>query len=236
MKTPFLPVLALAATAFLGASQAAFIVEAHSSGLANGNFAFGGDTTTASASTPSAAVGLAGTNSIFGGNGSTTDTYVFSYTPGTNADNFSPAAGSLLGSTTGFGTETATGIVGGGSGLYNVYWTSPSTTNVNVAGARMTITGDGAPIIIDPLDGNDGGTGADADPGPAFVGGGNNAWYLLGTVQLTAGNTYTVTQESNVASFVSMRAHAVMWEAIPEPSSGLLALLGGLGFAARRRR
>ena len=219
------------------AAHAAFIVEAHESGLANSNFSFGGDTTTASASTPSAAVGLMGTNSIFGGDGATAaDTYVFSYTPGTDIDNFSPAAGSLLGSTTGFGTEVASGVVGGGSGTYNVYWTTPASTNVNQLGANFTLQSDGGDVVLNAVDGNDGGTGTDLDDGPAFVGGANNAWYLLGTVELTAGNTYSVTQESNANSFVSMRSHAIMWEAVPEPAGLGLAFAGLLGILAFARR
>ena len=219
-------------------AQAAFIVEVHDSGLANGNFSFGGDTTSASASVPSAAVGLVGTNSIFGGNGATAaDTYIFSYTPGTDADNFSPAAGSLLGSTTGFGTETASGVAGGASGMYNVYWTTPSSTNVNAMGANFTLQSDGPDVVVLSVNGNDEGTGADLDGGPAFVGGANNAWYKLGTVELTAGNTYTVTQEATENSFVSMRSHAIMWEAVPEPSAialGMISLLSLLAVVRKR--
>ena len=211
------------------AAQAAFIVEVHSSGLANANFSFGGDTTTASASIPSTAVGLVGTNSIFGGDGSVTDTYVFSYTPGSDADNYSPAAGTVLGSVDGSpgNGNAASGISGGESGLYNVYISTPASGNVNTAGSKFTLSQNGAPVVIDPVDLNSGGTGPDSQitPDSAFVGGANNAWALLGTVDLAAGTTYTVTQESNVASFVSQRIHGVMWEAaIPEPSS--LALLG----------
>jgi len=224
--------LLLAAT-----SQAAFIVEAHS-GLGNANFSFGGDTTSASASTPSAAVGLTGTNSLFGGTGvASPDAYVYSYTPGTDADNYSPAAGALLGSVTGFGTETASGVAGGGSGLYNVYFTIPSSTNVNPAGANFTLTQDGTDIVIAALDMNDGGTGSDLDPGAPFVGGANNAWYKLGTVNLSAGSTYSVTQEAVVNSFVSMRGHAIMWEAaVPEPSTLLLGSLAVVGLLARRKK
>ena len=219
-------------------THAAFIVEGHSSGSGNANFSYGGDTTSASASTASAAVGLTGTNSLFGGNGTATDTYVFSYTPGTDADNFSPAASSLLGSVTEFGTETASGAAGGGSGMYNVYWTLPATTNANADGSNFTITGDGAPIVLSAVNGNNGGTGADQDPDAPFVGGANNAWYKMGTVQLTAGTTYTVTQESVTASFVSMRSHAIMWEAVavPEPASLVLMAVSGICALATRRR
>ena len=78
----------LAVLAIAAPVQAEFLVEAHSSGLANANFAFGGDTTTASASIPSEAIGLTATNSLYSGDGvNFGDTYVYSYTPGTDADN-----------------------------------------------------------------------------------------------------------------------------------------------------
>lgn len=205
-------------------------------GSLNPNFSFGGDTTAASESTPSAAIGLPLHDSIFGGNGSAfPDTYVMSYTPGVDADNFFPAAGSLLGSTTGFGTEVSSGVVGGGSGLYNVYITVPDSTNVNAAGSIATITGDGAPVVTGPLDLNSGGTGADLDAGPGFVGGANNAWLLVGTVPLTAGNTYTLTLEANVNSFVSQRLAGVMWEAVPEPATVTLLAFGTIALIRRRR-
>ncbi|QDS98259.1 PEP-CTERM sorting domain-containing protein [Adhaeretor mobilis] len=207
-------------------------------GSLNPNFSYGGDTTSASESGQSFAVGLPEHDSLFGGDGvAAPDTYVMSYTPGTDADNFFPAAGSLLGSTTGFGTETASGQVGGGSGTYNVYITAPESLNVNAAGSRVTVTGDGAPVITPMVNFNSGGTGADLDSGPAFVGGVNNAWLLVGTVDLTAGNTYTVSVEANVNSFVSQRLAGVMWElAVPEPTSLLLFCLGGCALAVTRRR
>ncbi len=200
------------------------------------NFSFGGDTTAASDSTPSAAVGLGLHQSIFGGNGvAFPDTYIMSYTPGTDADNYSPTVGSLLGSTTGFGTELASGIAGGGSGLYNVYITVPEASNVNVAGSKITVTGDGAPVVLDPMNLNNGGTGVDLDPGAAFVGGAINAWYKIGTVDLTAGSTYTLTMEANADSYVSQRLAGVMWEAIPEPTVLAMVGIGSALMWVRRR-
>ncbi|MEQ8209133.1 MAG: PEP-CTERM sorting domain-containing protein [Lacipirellulaceae bacterium] len=207
-------------------------------GSLNPNFSFGGDTTTASESIPSAAVGLPDHDSLFGGDGATAgDTYVMSYTPGVDADNFFPAAGSLLGSTTGFGTETASGQVGGGSGLYNVYVTFPASTNVNPAGSNFTVTNDGADLVVLAVDQNNGGTGADLDPGPAFVGGANNSWFKLGTVPLTSGTTYTVSMSANANTFVSQRLAGVMWElAIPEPTSLMLLGFAGCALITTRRR
>lgn len=213
----------LAVLAIAAPVQAEFLVEAHSSGLANANFAFGGDTTTASASIPSEAIGLTATNSLYSGDGvNFGDTYVYSYTPGTDADNLTIPVGTDLGN-----GDLATGLPGGGSGLYNVYITWPASTNVNPAGCSLTITSDGTDIVRDPVDMNDGGTGTP---------GGNNAWYLIADgIELTQGNTYTVTQVANVNSWVSMRSHGVMWEAVPEPIS--LSLLGfGALFIHRRRR
>ena len=229
---------------FVVPAQAAFVVAvdldpADGPQSLNPNFSFGGDTTSASDSTASAAVGMPPHQSLFGGNGVTLgDTYIASYTPGVDADNFSPTAGSLLGSTTGFGTETASGIAGGTSGTYKVYVTVPASTNVNPAGSDFTVTGDGAPVVLNAVNLNDGGTGADLDAGPAFVGGANNAWYLLGEVQLTAGNTYSVIQAAKANTFVSQRLAGVMWEKqIPEPTSLIVLGIGSvLGLTLRRRK
>ncbi len=197
--------------------QAAFIVEAHSSGLANANF-----TGTGSPSTKSTAIGCTATNSLFLTSAGSRD-YVYKYTPGVDLDNATLTAGTDLGN-----GDLASGLVGG-SGFYNVYITWPASTNVNTAGAKLTITNDGTDVVIDMVNMNTGGTG---NPG------GNNAWLKIAEgVQLTAGTTYTVTQTALAASYVSMRSHGVMWEMvreIPEPAS--LLLLGAGAMAIRRFR
>jgi hypothetical protein len=239
-----------------GISNAAFIVEAHSSGKANANFAVvpgAGDATGASASTASSAVGLSATNSVFGSNNTVAgvvDTYRFSFTPGTDADNTVLAAGTSLGNSSatdadgaGAGTpvyanvpQVATGVVGGASGLYNVYFTTPSSTNVNPAGSTFSITNDAAAVLLNPVILNDTVTGPDEVAGTPFTGGANNRWLHIATVPLTAGTTYTVTVTSNVDSFVSQRAHGVMWEAVPEPAALALAGMFASGAMLRRRR
>jgi hypothetical protein len=258
-RTRFANLLALLALAasVLGAhrAHAAFMVETRTGGKAVGNLSFGPTTAAVSTSTAtSAAVGTTpGLGSIFGGSATApnTDVYIYSYTPGTDVDNTTYSTGQILGSTTGFpgNGNIATGLTGGSSGIYNVYFTSPPSANVTVSNTAFTVTQNGLSIVLNNVDLNNTdptttpphpGTGPDTDPGTAFVGGANNAWFKLGTVFLNAGSAYTVTQAANDSSFVSQRASAVMWEfvAVPEPST--LALAGmsliGLGAGARRRK
>jgi hypothetical protein len=242
---------ALAVAAGVAAhGHAAFIVEAHSSGKASAtNFAIiagAGNATGATASTKSNAVGLTGTNSIFSSNNTVAgvvDTYQFTYRLGTDADNTVFNAGDALGDTRidppgnpgGVSAEAqvASGLAGGGSGLYKVFITWPGSGNVNTAGSIITITSDGSPIVLNPVDQNNA-----AANGPTPSGsGGANKWLLIGSAPLTSGNAYTVTMVSNADSFVSQRVHGVMWErAIPEPASLGLAGLAGVALAATRRR
>jgi len=197
-------------------THAAYVVEAHSSGLAWSNFSSNG---TPGTSVPSTAYGVTATNSVFGGTVDM-DTYVYSYTPGVDVDNIAIPAGTNLGN-----GNLATGLTGGGSGLYNVYITWPASTNVTIPGCDIAIISDVVGIVMPNVDMNTGGTGTP---------GGNDAWLLIAeNIQLTAGNTYTVTQTAKTSTYVSMRSHGVMWEAVPEPCT--LSLLG-LGLLLLRRR
>lgn len=215
---------AFAAIAIGGATtEAAFLIEVDTDGADDAvltfspNFSFGGDTTTASQSSPSSAFGMSGGDSIFGGNGSAFDTYVFSYDPSVDADNLAITAGTDLGS-----GNLASGITGGAPGVYSVYVTWPFTANVSGGPTNFSVTTAGDSFSTS-LDQNAGGAGA------------GNEWFLLGDINWTGG-AITLTQESTAATFVSMRSAGALFEAIPEPASGVLALFAAGLLGARRRR
>lgn len=182
----------------LAAAQApaAFIVEAYSPGLANENFEGVG-----TGSLRSWAVGTTAGKSLFSGTGAagSTDTYVYSYTPGVDIDNkaFNPGDDLRNG-------RTATGIIGGETGFYNVYITWPPTTNVGST-CTITITNDADDVVVAEVNMNTNGTGS---PGASDA-----WWFIAERVELTAGKTYTVTQKADGSAYVSMRSHGVMWEA-----------------------
>jgi hypothetical protein len=114
-------------------------------------------------------------------------------------------------------------LVGGVSGTYRVYFTTPATASVT-SNSTFTITNDNANVVQVINTGNT----------PA-----ENAWLLLGTVDLTAGTTYTVTQTSGDSTFTSQRTHGVMWELVtpvPEPTSLAAIGLAGAAVLGRRRR
>jgi hypothetical protein len=67
-----------------------------------------------------------------------------------------------------------------------------------------------------------------------FVAG--DEWIPLGTVMLDNSKTYTMTQESGAATFVSMRSAGVLFDFVPEPNSFSLLSLCGLAFVSLRRR
>ncbi|MBE0536642.1 MAG: hypothetical protein IH624_13330 [Phycisphaerae bacterium] len=200
MRTRTYALLALMAILAAGA-QAAFLVEAHDSGVASDNF----DGTTTRQSIPSKAPGLSiwgtATSSVFGASDTDND-WTYFYTPLIDADNFLSAAGFDL--TNG---HVSSGLVGGLPGLYNVYITWPPSDNPPVEGCNITVTSDGDDNLIEAVNQRTGGTGTP---------GGNSGWYKIGDrVHLTTGRTYTVNQVANVpGNFPSMRSHGVLWELV----------------------
>ena len=122
--------------------------------------------------------------------------------------------------------STASGLTGGGPGLYFVYATWPHSSNVSGGDTRFTTTTTGDSSVID-FDQTGGGIGT------------GHYWYKVGEVNWSSG-PITVTMEPTVQnSFVSMRAAGMLFELerpIPEPSVIALLGLGTLFVAARRRR
>ncbi|MEQ8850242.1 MAG: PEP-CTERM sorting domain-containing protein [Phycisphaerales bacterium] len=215
--------LAFAVALAAGAAPAAYLFEIDTDGLDDGvitynpRFSFGGDTTIASQSATAALFGATGGDSIFGGDGTNLpDTYVYRYAPDAEADNLAVAAGTDLGE-----GNLATGLTGGGAGLYRVYAGFPFTTNVSGGLTTYSVTTAGDSFSV----------GIDQNGGGAGRGG---AWLLLGEINYTGGDI-TVTQSSEINTFVSMRAYGVLFEAVPAPGTTALLGLGAL-VAVRRRR
>jgi hypothetical protein len=228
-------------------AQAAFIVEADNvapAGKANDHFAATPATGFSLSTAVSTAVGLAGNQSAFGNPANSTgpDLYSFRYTPGLDVDNTVLVAGTALGThrvdpaaSLVADPQSASGLVGGISGMYKVFITWPNSGNVSSTGSIVTVNGDGGPIVLNPVNMN----GDPAFPATFTAMGeaGKNKWLNIGTVALTTGTTYTVTVQANTPSFTSQRVHGVMWELqIPEPATLSLAGLGMIGLLAARRR
>ncbi len=219
-----------------GVAQAAFLIEIDTDGLDDGVltlnplFGFGGDTTSASQSSPSSAVGMNGGDSVFAGNGSAeNDTYTATYSPDSMADNLALAPGTDLGN-----GNFASGLVGGGPGTYAVYATWPFTDNVSGGPPTFNVTtaGDSSSMLVDQ-------NGfVPAVPAPGVVPGSpglGNVWVLVGEVQYTSGSI-DLEQVAFSNSFVSMRAAGYLFEKVPEPTAALLGLSGVALTLVRRRR
>ncbi len=216
-------VMVVGATILADRARGAYLISIDTDGSASGTaitynagFAFGGDTTSASvSSTPSSAFGMPSANSIFGGNGATfPDTYVFTYNPASQVDNLAIPSGTDLG-----GGNLATGISGGGPGVYAVYATWPVSGNVSGGNPSFTVSTAGDTFQTAAF--------SQIDTG--------NEWFLLGTIDYTSG-PITVTQEAGSNTFVSMRSSGVLFEAVPEPSASFLLGVTLFGLVLSRRR
>ena len=172
-----------------GGANAAYLLEIDTDGADDGvlsfnsGFSFGGDTTTASQSSPASAFGLTGGDSIFGGDGGAEpDTYVYTYNPSVDGDNLSAPAGTDLGD-----GNTATGIAAGTPGTYAVYATWPFTVNVSGGDTSFTIATDGVADVTTLIDQNNGTDGL------------GNVWVKVGEIDYTSGDI-VVTQQPSVAN------------------------------------
>lgn len=190
-----LPLLAGLAVFQANQSQAAFIVEPHSSGKAFANFVGNPNTSAAGK-----AVGLTQTSSAFG-SASGAHVYTYYYTPGVDADNTTLTPGQVIGT-----DLTATGATGGVSGTYNVYvtWVTQAAGSVN-----FEVTQNGDPVTLGPI--------AQPTGHPAV-----DKWWKIATVELEAGNTYSVTWTATGTEYVSMRSAGVMWELVPNTTEPCL--------------
>lgn len=214
--------------------NAAYVIEIDTDGTDDGvltlnpNFSYGGDTTAASQSSASPAVGMTGGDSIFGGNGTVDlDTYTYSYSPGIDGDNLPLASGTALNDDGDF----SGGVTAGGTGLYNVFATWPISNNVSGGDTTFRLSGGGGTAFSVSLDQNTVQGFVDPTNDQTFSGG---EWIFLGTANLNAAFSYTLTQTPSSNSFVSMRAAGVLFDPIPEPATAALLGLGGLALLSRR--
>lgn len=230
----------LAALLCVSSASAGFVVEIDTDGADDGtltynsNFSFGGDTTTASQSSPSTAVGLNGADSIFGGDGANLpDTYLYSYTPGVDGDNngANPVAGQVLNQ---FGT-LGSYLDAGSSGLYDIYATWPHTNNVSGGLTTFTLSDGNGTIDSISLNQNSAAPPRDVTGDGVPDPGSGGEWIYLFSATLDASTTYTLSQQAGSNTFVSMRSAGVLFDRVPEPSSLLLAAAAGLGMTIRRR-
>lgn len=213
---------------FATTTQAAWLMQVDIDGADDGpitfnpNLSFGNGGTTASTSSHSSAVGLADGDSIFGGDGNPADQYIITYDPDVDGDNLALAAGTALNAA----GDVATGVTAGNSGLYNVYATWPFTTNTTGGGSQFILTDDMANQVFSVVinqndDGNGNGTG--------------NEWIFLGSGNIDASKTYTLTQTTLDSSFVSQRLEGILFDAVPEPTTMALAAVCGVCMMFRRK-
>lgn len=214
--------VALVALGLVQSAHAGYIFEIDTDGLDDGvltfnpNFAFGGDTTFASQSVTALAFGATGGDSIFGGDGVLfPDTYVYTYSPDSQADNLVIPAGQDLGE-----GNLGTGLVGGGPGTYRVYAAWPFTSNVGGGLTTYEVSTAGDSFIAS-LDQNGGGAGR------------GDVWAFLGDINYSGG-PITVTQTAGTNAFVSMRAYGVLFEVVPEPASSMFLVAAGVLLLRRR--
>ena len=224
-------------TSFLAATLAGGIaLTAHGNviiepfGLLKDNFS---GTPRAGDSPKGTAPGLSGVAHGFGSTTSDHD-YKFSFTPGVDLDNYLPAPGTDYGNGDLASGLSQLDLSDGGTGTYRVYATWVPTSNVSGGLTTYTISNDADPLTFS-IDQNG---SAYSDPVVDSAAPGANKWVFLGTVELTAGNTYSVVQSPTENTWVSHRTAGIMFEPIPEPSTyaaifGGIALLGA--FIYRRR-
>lgn len=185
-----------------------FIVETYNDGRAPENFS--GTPEGYSSYAVSNAIGCIGTQSAYGGDGDNiqSHTYTFSYTPDTDANNYSIPVGTDLGNDIQGSDVFASGLNSGKSGLYNVYVSWPYSENVSGGFTNITTTSDSNDVTISV---NQDGDSPTATPGA-------DEWVLVAeSVPLSEDNTYTVKMSPTELTFVSMRAQGVMWEAVSPP-------------------
>lgn len=239
------------------AAFGAFVIEPDIDGLDDAlftpspNFSFGGDTTTASTSiamrsgptgSTTPLIGTTGGDSLFGGDGvALPDTYLYSYTPGVDGSNRSLPAGASLNDD----GDVAFGLPGGATGTYRVYATWPQSQNNSGGPVRYTLNNGATDIAtVDVIQNEDvdllffpNANNVGVPAGSRGVDGNlqGNEWFFLFEVDLDSSTAYSLSQSPTVAnSFVSMRSGGVLFQLIPEPAAGLLAL-AGLALAPRRR-